>query len=70
MDMNGMKWKEYKVILKEKLFDETLTDEQMKQRFQNKLNDAGWNHLIMFWRSLECHVSNSSYESLFFITCP
>ena len=69
MDTAARKWKDYKANLKEKFFDETLIDEQMKERLKNILNDDDINDLIKFWRSLECQVRNSSYESLFSITC-
>jgi len=69
MDTSARKWKDYKANLKEKFFDETLTDEQMKERLKNILNDDDINDLIKFWRSPECQVRNNSYESLFSITC-
>jgi hypothetical protein len=69
MDMAAKKWKDYKTNLKEKFFDEILTNEQMKERLKNKLNDDDINDIIEFWRSPECQVRNSSYESLFSITC-
>jgi predicted component of type VI protein secretion system len=69
MDTAAKKWKDYKTNLKNKYFDETLTDEQMKERLKSILNDDDINELIQFWRSPECQVRNSSYESLFSITC-
>jgi len=70
MDTAARKWKDYKANLKEKFFDETLTDEQMKEILKNILNDDDINDLIKFWRSSECQVRNSSYESLFFHYLP
>jgi predicted component of type VI protein secretion system len=69
MDTAARKWKDYKLDLKEKYFDETLTDEQMKERLKNILNDDDISDLIKFWRSPKCQVRNSSYDSLFSITC-
>jgi hypothetical protein len=69
MDTAAKKWKGHKADLKDKFFDETLTDEQMKERLKNKLNDDDINGLIEFWRSPECQVRMNSYESLFSITC-
>jgi len=57
MDTAAEKWKDYKVDLKDKYFDGILTDEQMKERLKNILNDEDLNDLIMFWRSPECQVS-------------
>ena len=57
MDTAAKKWKDYKADLKDKYFDEILTDEQMKERLKNILNDEDLNDLIMFWRSPECQVS-------------
>jgi hypothetical protein len=59
MDTAAKKWKDYKINLKKKFFDKTLTDEQMKGRLKNKLNDDDINDLIEFWRSPECQVRNS-----------
>jgi hypothetical protein len=69
MDTAAKKWKDYKADLKNKYFDETLTDEQMKERLKNILNVDDINGLIDFWRSPECQVMNNSYESLFSVTC-
>jgi len=60
---------DYKTYLKKKYFDETSTDEQMKERLKNILNVDDINGLIDFWRSPECQVRNNSYESLFSVTC-
>jgi hypothetical protein len=68
MDTAAKKWKDYKTNLKKKFFYEALTDEQLKERLKNKLNDDDINDLIEFWRSPECQVRNSLYESLFSIT--
>jgi hypothetical protein len=46
MDTAAKKWKDYKTNLKKKFFDEALTDEQLKERLQNKLNDDDINDLI------------------------
>jgi len=56
MDTAAKKWKDYKADLKDKYFDEILTDEQMKERLKNILNDEDLNNLIMFWRSPECQA--------------
>jgi len=68
IDTIAKKWKDYKTHLKEKYFDETLTDEKMKERLKNILNVDDINGLIEFWRSAECQVSSSSYGSLFLTT--
>ena len=60
MNTAARKWKDYKANLKHKFFDETSTDEQMKESLKNILNDDDINDLIMFWRSPECQVRNSS----------
>ena len=52
--------------LKKEVFDEALTDEQLKERLKNKLYDDDINGLIEFWRSPQCQVRNSLYESLSF----
>lgn len=54
----GRKWKEYKAELKAKFFDETLTDEELKERAGNRVNAADWDFLIGFWRSPESEVRN------------
>jgi hypothetical protein len=63
------KWRNYKTNLKKKYFDETLTDEQIKDRLKNILNVDDINGLITVWRSPEGQVRNHSYEYLFSITC-
>lgn len=59
IDTAAKKWKDYKTHLKEKFFDETLTDEQMEERLKNILNVEDISGLIKFWRSPECQVSSS-----------
>lgn len=54
MDTAARKWKDYKANLKDKYFDETSTDDQLKERLKNKINDDDINELINFWRSPEC----------------
>lgn len=51
------KWKDYKADLKEKFFDESWTDEELKERDGDKVNAADWAYLIDFWRSPESEVS-------------
>jgi len=59
MDTAATKWKDRKTRLKQKYFDETLTDVQMKEKLKNILNVADMNELIEFWRSPEFQVSNN-----------
>jgi len=53
MTTSGIKWKEFKAVLKEKYFDETLTDEELMARNGERVNLDDWNYLINFWRSDE-----------------
>jgi hypothetical protein len=64
MSRNGlcvaMKWKDRKTRLRGKFFDETLTDEQLKDKLKEILNVDDMNKLIEYWRSPEFQVSNNS----------
>lgn len=59
MNTANIKWKEFKADLKEKYFDEMLTDEELKKRNGDRVNAADWDFLIDFWRSSESQVWNS-----------
>ena len=50
------KWKEFKATLKEQYFDENLTDEELKKRHGDRVNDEDWNFLVNYWKSPECDV--------------
>jgi len=54
----GLKWKGFKAELKEKYFDETLTDKELMARNGERVNPNDWKYLINFWRSDESKVSN------------
>ena len=54
----GLKWKGFKAELKEKFFDETLTDKELMARNGARVNPNDWKYLINFWRSDESKVSN------------
>ena len=47
-----------KAELKEKYFDETLTDKELMARNGERVNPNDWKYLINFWRSDESKVSN------------
>jgi len=42
------KWKEFKAALKEQYFDENLTDEELKKRHGDRVNDEDWNFLVNY----------------------
>ena len=63
MDTAARKWKDYKADLKEKFFDESLTDDELKARVGNTVNAADWDYLICFWRTHESEVPN--YMNMF-----
>jgi len=50
------KWKEFKATLKEQYFDENLTDEELKKRHGDRVNDEDWNFLVNYWKSAESDV--------------
>ena len=50
------KWKEFKATLKEQYFDENLTDEELKKRHGDRVNDEDWKFLVNYWKSPECDV--------------
>ena len=50
------KWKEFKATLKEQYFDENLTDEELKKRHSDRVNDEDRNFLVNYWKSPECDV--------------
>ena len=54
----GLKWKGFKAELKEKFFDETLTDKELMARNGARVNPNDWKYLINFWRSDESKISN------------
>lgn len=56
MDTVAKKWKDYKADLKDKFFDEALTDDLLKERLKNILNVDDINGLTKFWRSPECQA--------------
>jgi hypothetical protein len=62
MDTAARKWKDYKADLKEKYFDESMTDEELKARIGKLVNAADFDYLIRFWRTPESEVSTTLYE--------
>ena len=65
MDTAARKWKDYKADLKEKIFDESLMDDELKAWVGNTVNAADWDYLIRFWRTPESEVSTKLYEYVF-----
>uniref|UniRef100_J3N185 Transposase Tnp1/En/Spm-like domain-containing protein n=1 Tax=Oryza brachyantha TaxID=4533 RepID=J3N185_ORYBR len=48
-----MIWKDYKADLKKKYFDATLTDEELMDRRDSRVNEIQWEWLIDHWKSPE-----------------
>ena len=65
MDTAARKWKDYKADLKQKFFDESMTDDELKARVGNRVNAADWDYLARFWRTPESEVSTKLYEYVF-----
>jgi len=49
----GAKWRQFKANLKRQIFDETLTDEQLKNLHGNRIDDDELDSLLKYWRSPE-----------------
>jgi len=47
----GKKWKELKANLKKHYFNDILTDEQLKKKYGDRVNDSDWKYLITHWMS-------------------
>lgn len=52
----GKKWKEFKATLKEKYFDDKLTDEELKIKVGDRVTDNDWDFLIGYWKSPKSDV--------------
>ena len=59
MSTCGKKWKEFKAKLKAQYFSGKLTDDEIKEKNGERINDADWNFLINYWKSPESEVINS-----------
>ena len=64
----GAKWRQFKANLKRQIFDETLTDEQLKNLHGNRIDDDELDSLLKYWRSPESKVRIKYYESVFLVT--
>ena len=64
----GAKWRQFKANLKRQFFDETLTDEQLKNLHGNRIDDDELDSLLKYWRSPESKVRINYYESVFLVT--
>jgi len=53
MSTCGKKWKEFKAKLKALYFSGKLTDDEIKEKNGERINDADWNFLINYWKSPE-----------------
>ncbi|XP_015619988.1 uncharacterized protein [Oryza sativa Japonica Group] len=53
LETSHMIWKDYKADLKKKHFDANLTDEELMDRRDLRVNEAQWKWLINHWRSPE-----------------
>ena len=42
----GKKWKELEANLKKRYFDDKLTDEQVKKKYGDRVNDSDWEYPI------------------------
>lgn len=47
----GRKWKEFKATLKEQYFNEKLTNEELKTKVGDRVDDDAWNFLTEYWMS-------------------
>ena len=54
----GMKWKEFKSTVKKQFFDEKISDEELRAKHRDRVNDDDWKFLSNYWRSPESEVSN------------
>jgi hypothetical protein len=52
----GAKWKQFKAKLKENFFDETKTDEELKNLHGHRIDDHKFDSLLKYWRSPESQV--------------
>ena len=52
----GKKWKELKANLKKHYFNDILTDEQLKKKYGDRVNDSDWEYLITHWMSPDFEV--------------
>ena len=52
----GAKWKQYKAKLKQQIYDETLTDEEMKNLHGHRIDPHELDALLKIWRSPESQV--------------
>jgi hypothetical protein len=52
----GKKWKDFKGELKKAYFNENLTNEQLKKKYGDRVNDSDWEYLINHWTSPEFEV--------------
>jgi len=53
-----MKWKEFKSTVKKQFFDEKISDEELRAKHRDRVNDDDWKFLSNYWRSPESEVSN------------
>jgi hypothetical protein len=57
MNSAGAKWKLFKSNLKKQIFDETLTDEEIKMKHAGRIDDNELDYLLKYWRSPKSQVS-------------
>jgi hypothetical protein len=50
------KWREFKVGLENKYFDETLSFEELIAKRDERVKESDWEWLITYWMSLEAEV--------------
>lgn len=53
------KWREFKSDLKKAKYDETLTDEQLMERRDERVHETDWEWLINHWRKPETEVTHN-----------
>lgn len=62
-----MIWKDYKADLKKKHFDANLTDKELMDRRDLRVNEAQWKWLINHWRSPEAVVRHPVLFAVLYI---
>jgi hypothetical protein len=67
LETSHMIWKDYKADLKKKHFDANLTDEELMDRRDLRVNEAQWKWLINHWRSPEAVVRHPVLFAVLYI---
>jgi hypothetical protein len=62
----GKKWKDFKAELKKQYFNDEITNEELKKKYGDRVNDSDWDYLVTYWMSPDFEVRLTDIKFLLY----